>query len=477
MPLARRIVLLVGALLFFGGIAVALAFYASVKRALESEIQGRLDARMAWLEAALELEGSDLKLKAGDGPEGAAEDWSVTTTDGHVLWSSAAELKLGEMIRLSQRIRLGSPTGPLLEEVEQMLLEEDASKIYAGSEAGSKAEVEAGMVKHAYRLPMGAFRLELMFNVGTSLVEMQKELQRLTRAMLIVGPMSLLGSLLILSLMVTSQLKPLERMAKQADTIGPDRPGERIGPVGSSAECLRLRGAINSLVTRLIEGLQRERIFAASAAHELRTPLAQLRVDLEVTLRKERSGDTYRATMKDLLSDVDRLQKLVTALLQLTKSETIGAISRERVRLKNLLGKLESRHGQLHTNLSRSCKEWIFEVDAELLCAAISNILDNAARYAPQEPPLLELDEVDGKAQWVISDRGPGIPEGDREKIFHPLTRLDSARSIGKEVEGYGLGLSVARSLVRAFGGDLLCRARRDGQNGAEFVLSLPLSA
>jgi signal transduction histidine kinase len=115
--------------------------------------------------------------------------------------------------------------------------------------------------------------------------------------------------------------------------------------------------------------------------------------------------------------------------------------------------------------------------DADLLRAAFGNVFENAARYAPGEPPTVRVEPSAEQVRVVVSDRGPGVPEVERERIFQPLTRLDAARTVGGAADGFGLGLATARSAVRAFGGDLVCRGRADGAAGAAFVFTLRRAA
>jgi signal transduction histidine kinase len=119
---------------------------------------------------------------------------------------------------------------------------------------------------------------------------------------------------------------------------------------------------------------------------------------------------------------------------------------------------------------------WVYG-DADLLRAAFRNVLENAARHAPGEPPTVRVEASAEDVRVVVSDRGPGVPEAERERIFQPLTRLDPARTVGGAADGFGLGLATARSAARAFGGDLVCRGRADAAAGAEFVFTLRRSS
>ena len=113
----------------------------------------------------------------------------------------------------------------------------------------------------------------------------------------------------------------------------------------------------------------------------------------------------------------------------------------------------------------------------ELLVAALRNVLENASRYAPARPAELSIQTQGSQIHIVIEDNGPGVPTPERERIFDPLVRLDAARTIRDDSHGFGLGLTVARSAVRACGGDLTCTPRSDAKPGAAFVFSLSPAA
>jgi signal transduction histidine kinase len=225
--------------------------------------------------------------------------------------------------------------------------------------------------------------------------------------------------------------------------------------------------------------MERERRFAADAAHELRSPLAEMRATVEVALRRPREAGEYRDALEAVASGLVRLQNLVVGLLQLTRGAG-GATGRPvdlAAVLRHAAGGSQAVRSRARPGDFSADGVWVLG-DPELLAAAVGNVLDNAARYAPAEAPTIavETDGAGGTVRVVISDRGPGVPAADRERIFEPLTRLDAARTVAG-VEGFGLGLAVARATARAFGGDLLCRARSDGAEGAEFVFSLRRAA
>jgi signal transduction histidine kinase len=196
-----------------------------------------------------------------------------------------------------------------------------------------------------------------------------------------------------------------------------------------------------------------------------------MRLTLDVALRRDRDPAEYRQALSEMSDDVRRLERLVVGLLELTRASERVTTGRP-VALAAVLAKAAAVHGPARLDNPAAAEGVCVRGDPELLVAAVGNVLGNAARYAPGEPPTVRVEGANGTVRVVVADRGPGVAEADRERIFEPLTRLGGASS-----DGFGLGLAVARGAARAVGGDLTCRARGDGQSGAEFVFDLPRAA
>jgi two-component system OmpR family sensor kinase len=554
MSLATRITLLVAALLGACGLIAGAAFHGAVKRSLDAELQGRLEARLAWLAGALdvELEDGELQLDARDEPAGAeaAAHWHIATADGRVLWASAGAAP-AEPISRTRAVSFGRPDAPALTAAQVVAGDGSRDEAPGGGRVGWAAIPLSGLPATAldgarrvvpgiepktafrktrvkkrasagdptfelhgtaggreyamrldaagnvlrikdsavdpfaeYELPPDAGRLELVLTAQASGAEARGELSRLTRTLWTVGPLALAATALVLAMLIRRQLRPLARMSEQASSIGPTTAASGIAPADSSLELVRLRQAINSMLARLAEGLDRERRFSATAAHELRTPLAQMRATVEVALRRPREAPEYREALEHVSADVQRLQKLVVGLLQLTRGAEAARSRGAAIPLRPLLRGAMKRCGpaELPGDSGQDGDAhgpWVYG-DIEMLHAAVWNVLENAARYAPGEPPTVRVEAEEGGdrdvVRVVIADRGPGVADKDRERIFEPLTRLDDARTVDG-VDGFGLGLAVARTIARAFGGDLVCRGRGDGARGAEFVFTLHRAA
>jgi signal transduction histidine kinase len=561
MSLTTRITLLICLLLAICGLSAGIGFHHILRRSAETALQSRLDARLGWLEAALDVDMDDgqIQLDSIADPPEAAETWEVATVDGRVLWSelnakadanfnSAADpayqpasdppgSKFSDMAIRSRTLSFGRVDGvvitgellqpdegpgggrtrqlwvpvtlaevpvPVLDAAQNAVKKISFQSAWRRIRSKKKDQEEKGVFElHGtagekkydlrldaggkilrikdrkanpyveYHMPEGAQRLQLTISARTSTKAMKAELARMARLLWILGPAVLLLTAGLLAALIRWQLRPLSRIARQASLIGPNNPETIIHTSDTSTEVMQLRQSINSMLTRLNDALNRERRFASMAAHELRTPLAQMRLTLDVILRRKREAAEYREALEDLSADVERLQKLVLGLLQLARSpEQIAAQARS-VSVASILDPVLQYHRSVHYSHKKTEESLWVHGDVELLQGALRNVLENAVRYAPCEPPSIFIHPTDKNniVQIMVSDRGPGVAESERERIFQPLARLE--QSNGSPSNGLGLGLAIARTAVRALGGDLICRSRSDGKTGAEFVFTL----
>jgi signal transduction histidine kinase len=253
-------------------------------------------------------------------------------------------------------------------------------------------------------------------------------------------------------------LRPVEALRRGAETIsrgadeggGGARPGQL--PVPSSRdEIHRLAVTLNEMLGRLAAARDRQRAFVADAAHELRSPLTNMRTELEVA---QRLGDRtdWPALADDLLLDVQRLARLVDDLLLLarTGAEAGRPAGAGPVELGELLSQVTARYPSPSVRLSTPGGPLWTVGDRDALARVFANLLDNATRHARDGVQVSAV--TDGAYRLVVVvDDGPGVPAADRERVFERFTRLDDARD--RDAGGAGLGLSIVRELVGRHGG------------------------
>ena len=246
-------------------------------------------------------------------------------------------------------------------------------------------------------------------------------------------------------------LRPVEALRTGAEEItGGARPG-RLPVPDSRDEIHRLAVTLNGMLHRLDAARARQRAFVADAAHELRSPLTNMRTELEVAQRLSDSTD-WPGLADDLLTDVDRLSRLVDDLLLLARADdsaTRAARARtEPVELGQLLAEVASRYPTVA--YQRPAVPLTTVGDRDALGRVVANLLDNATRHAESQVTLAVAAE--GAYQQVsVVDDGPGIPAAERERVFQRFTRLDDGRA--RDAGGSGLGLAIVRELVRSHNG------------------------
>ncbi|MEU8384013.1 HAMP domain-containing sensor histidine kinase [Streptosporangium sp. NPDC048865] len=210
------------------------------------------------------------------------------------------------------------------------------------------------------------------------------------------------------------------------------------------------------------------RQFAADASHELRTPVAGLRVELEEALMHPEQTD-LRELVTRALKSVNRLESIVSDLLTLARVQAVKTEECEDFDLSELVGReVLRRSDRLPVRLQLMSGVIVRAVPLQIV-RVLTALLDNAQQHATYGVRV-EVDDDDGHAELVVIDDGEGVAEADRERIFEQFTRTDSARS--RDRGGSGLGLAIAREIALAHRGSLDVRETASG--GACFTLRLP---
>ncbi|MGA5302618.1 ATP-binding protein [Nucisporomicrobium flavum] len=251
-------------------------------------------------------------------------------------------------------------------------------------------------------------------------------------------------------------LRPVEALRAGAEEItGGARPG-RLPVPDSRDEVHRLAVTLNGMLHRLDAARARQRAFVADAAHELRSPLTNMRTELEVAQRLPDTTD-WPELAGDLLTDVERLSRLVDDLLLLARSDDGGTRAAPppsgEVELGQLLAEVAARYPSVE--YERPAVPLRVAGDRDALARVVANLLDNAVRHAASAVRLAVA--ADGAYRRItVADDGPGIPAADRERVFDRFTRLDDARA--RDAGGSGLGLAIVRELVRRHHGTVVLK-------------------
>lgn len=248
---------------------------------------------------------------------------------------------------------------------------------------------------------------------------------------------------------------PLRRLRKALDQFGDGDLSARAKETRHD-ELGELAGAFNGMADHIETLLAAERRLLLDISHELRSPLARLSVAVELA----RSGEESALPLDRIQKEADRLNALITQLLDVTRMEGDPANRRsERVKLDELVGELvddcsiEAKARGCALRLAPVSNVSV-EGDGELLRRAIENVMRNAIRYAPSASAVeVTVSNGGGHAHVRVRDYGPGVPEGSLSRLFDPFYRVESDRNRGSG--GVGLGLSIARRAVELHRGTL----------------------
>ncbi|WP_326640905.1 ATP-binding protein [Streptosporangium sp. NBC_01755] len=291
------------------------------------------------------------------------------------------------------------------------------------------------------------------------------------------GHVLLVGTPLLLILLagvswviIGGTLRPIAALRRGAEEITDTARSRRLPVPEARDEVHSLATTLNAMLARLEKADIRQRALVSDAAHELRSPLASIRLQLEVALGHP-GGQDWRETAEGVLEDTMRLSRLAEDLLALARLDERGGTParREPVELDQLVQQTVERYGQAVT-VRIGNDPIVVTGDALDLGRVPANLVDNALRHT-RTSVLVELRAEGADAVLTVTDDGPGIPEFDRERVFDRFTRLDSARS--RDEGGAGLGLAIVRETVHAHGGAVHLE---DASPGLRAVVRLPLS-
>jgi signal transduction histidine kinase len=256
-----------------------------------------------------------------------------------------------------------------------------------------------------------------------------------------------LGGLGLLAFLVARWVtRPLDRFAAAATRIGEridSPPLDEAGP----AEIRKAASAFNHMQERIRRMVDDRTLMFAAVSHDLRTPLTRMRLRAELL-----DDEDQRARM---LADLDQMEALITDALALARDDAAG-VAPERIDLGQLLGELAAEE----TRVTVSAEPGLVVAGRELaLGRALANLIQNALAYGGAA--RVQARAEGGEIVVVIDDDGPGIPEAELERVFTPFYRLERSRS--RTTGGAGLGLAIARSVVRAHGGEVTLANRPEG--------------
>lgn len=316
---------------------------------------------------------------------------------------------------------------------------------------------------------------EAIVRVAKSLGPTDEALEELSGTFVRLGLVALFVSAVLAWLLASRLTGPLRRLTSLSGEVAGDDLAVRM-PLdeAGSDELRKLAVSFNQMLDRLEGAFERQKEFVADASHDLRTPLTIVRGQIEVLARDPDPSPEEVARVSAAVQEaVGRMEVLVDDLLLLARSDSDRRVELQRLEIGPLLevereGRVEAERERIEIG---EVTDREIEFDPEAISRAVSNLVENALRHGGSDGRvrLSAAPAGDGIA-ITVDDDGPGVPEGERERIFDRFARLDRARS--SDTGGSGLGLAIVRTLVEAGGGSVSCSNSPLG--GARFEVRLP---
>ena len=316
--------------------------------------------------------------------------------------------------------------------------------------------------------------------VGTDMADLQAELKRFRTTFVVAVP---LGLLLLAAggwFLAGQALRPVQVLTRIAGGMTVKGLNQRVQVPRADREFQALIEVLNGMLDRLETSFNQAARFSADAAHELKTPLTILQGQLNQALQSAPSGSDQQRAYADLLEEVQRLKSIVRKLLLLAQSDSGQLrLSQERVCLTDEIEALAEDAPLLapgltfHTDLAPDVG---VRADPDLLRQVVQNLFSNAVKYN-HEGGLIEcrLRQNEGTVTLILANTTDPSLRIDRERIFDRFYRGDPSRN--RQVDGSGLGLSLAREISRAHGGDLIVDKDETREGWIAFRLTLPDAA
>jgi len=270
-------------------------------------------------------------------------------------------------------------------------------------------------------------------------------------------------------------LKPLCDFSKKIEEVQAQNLSDSQIEENKFSELNQLSVSYNKMLERLSEAFKLQRQFTANAAHELRTPLAvmQLQIDLYNSSKHPNNDTSAQQTISMITEQTERLSKMVRTLLDMSELQTIARDEEIAIAalVEEVLADLEPLAQEKGINLIEKCDNVLLMGSDILIYRLVYNLVENAIKYNFSDGTVtVTATQQNSQLHLTVEDTGNGIPEELKERIFEPFFRLDKSRS--RELGGVGLGLALVREIVRVHNGSIL--VKNNANSGTTFEVIFP---
>jgi two-component system, OmpR family, sensor histidine kinase MprB len=468
MTLRARIAAVAGLAVAIAVLVAAVTLYVAVRSDLRGEVGKSLTQRaQAFTSGAatgdrqsrdgLSTGGGGVPPPDGSSPDGGSPPDGLPPGDGGGFPSSVEPAPLGgasgyvQFIEPDGTVHVPGGQGP---SARIPLSASDKAIAHSGKGRALSDRTVKGTRLRVLTLGTGARGAVI---VARPLTEVNNELSRLLLILVIVGVLGIAIAALLGALVARAALAPIARFTRRTENLagGLDL-SERL-PDGGRDELARLAASFNATLDSLERSVEAQRNLVADASHELRTPIASLRANIQTLAEAERlPPEDQEGLRSDILSELDELTRLVADVVELARgNERKGALGE--VSLDEIVRVAAQRaQRRSETLFEIELEPTLVRGEAERIDRAVSNLLDNACKWSPPGQPV-EVDLHDGLL--TIRDRGPGFDEADLPHVFERFYRADGARKL----PGSGLGLAIVRQAAEAHGGSVVAENASGG--------------
>ena len=294
--------------------------------------------------------------------------------------------------------------------------------------------------------------------VAGSTAPIRRAQERLVIVLGAAGPAMVTAVATMAWLLTGAALRPVSRLTRTAQTLSLRHPDTRLPQPAGRDEIANLARTLNAMLGRIADTMAHERAFIDDASHELRSPLAVLRGELELgrlELREEQDPARTRAVLDSALEETDRLVALTERLLVLARADAGRLVgSKEVVALDDLLRRVVGRMSTDHVEVEARVGDMWAYADPAALEQLLANVITNAAAWATSRV-VVQASLEDGVVVMQIADDGPGFDTSILDRVFDRFSRADTTRT---RSDGTGLGLAIVAALADALGGSVAAR-------------------
>jgi signal transduction histidine kinase len=437
-------------------LAIGLAGWALVRTVqdqLVDKVRAQGEARVAEVVRQLQSGVAPSKVAAAGGPSGFVQ---VVDSRGDVLAGSSAFGSASPIMFVSGAAALGESGG----------VQVDVPGPAGTTQIPLDVRYQSGITTAAGQVTVVA---------ASPLDGVERSITTLQHTLMFGLPFLVALVAFIAWLVIGRALRPVESIRAEVEAISESTMHRRVPESGTGDEVDRLAHTMNAMLDRLETSSQRQRRFVADASHELRSPIAAMRAQLEVALQPAGRGSVeWPVVASSVLVEEQRLEELVTDLLLLASIDEQSSAKRDvavSVSLRAVAAGQATRSRRVAVELGDG-EDVMVAVRRDLVDRVIANLVDNAARHA-RSGVRLTVSRRDDNARLVVDDDGPGIPAAERERVFERFARLDDARA--RDAGGAGLGLALVKAIAERHHGRVVIDDAPLG--GARLIVELPVRA